>query len=379
MVVLGGGMVGSVIAEDLAADASIEVTVADIGEAALARVAERSNGEIAIRRADCSDTSIVSELASEADLVMGALPSWLGLAALGAVIEAGKPCCDISFMAEDARQLHEAAVQKGVVCIVDCGVAPGMSNLLAACAVATLDQCDSIDIVVGGLPKVRRWPFEYKAPFSPRDVVEEYIRPARLVVDGRVVVRPALSETEAIDMPGVGTLEAFNTDGLRSLCDTLAVPNMRERTMRYPGHAELMRVFRETGLFSEDSLTVGDATIRPIDLTSKLLLGHWAYEPGEEDLTVMRVQAEGLLGDDLVRLQWDLYDEYDPQKDQTSMGRTTAFPATSFARQILQGHRKVPGVHPPEAFGGDPGIVNRVLDDLATRGVYFHRSCESIR
>jgi saccharopine dehydrogenase-like NADP-dependent oxidoreductase len=200
-----------------------------------------------------------------------------------------------------------------------------------------------------------------------------------LVVDGRLVVRPALSETEAVDMPEVGTLEAFNTDGLRSLCDTLAVPNMRERTMRYPGHAELMRVFRETGLFSEESLTVGDATIRPIDLTSKLLLGHWAYEPGEEDLTVMRVQAEGLLGDDLVCLQWDLYDEYDPQKDQTSMGRTTAFPATSFARQILQGHRKVPGVHPPEAFGGDPAIVNRVLDDLAKRGVHFHRSCEPIR
>ena len=373
--VLGAGMVGSVIAEDLA-ECGFDVTVADINNGALDRVSTRSNGGIKVKEADCSDAAIITAMAGDADIVLGALPSWLGLNALQAVIESGRSYCDISFMEEDPRQFDGLVQDRGVTCVVDFGVAPGMSHLLCSYATHILDVCKRLDIVVGGLPVDRNWPWEYKAPFSPRDVIDEYIRPARLVEDGETITREALSETVLMELPGVGTLEAFNTDGLRTLCDTLDVPNMRERTLRYPGHAELMRVLRSGGFFSTDPLQVGDKTIRPIDLTAKILINDWKYEQGEADLTVMRVEAEGSKDDKNVLLRWDLLDYYDPRADQSSMARTTGFPCAAIGRMIAEGMIDSPGVHPPEMFGGNSEVVDRLLDELTTRNVRFTRTME---
>jgi len=377
-VVFGAGMVGSVIAEDL--DASgFQVTIADRCSEVLARVSERSNGAIAIQQVDCSDQQEISHLARNADIVFGALPSWLGLAALETVIKEGKPYCDISFMAEDPRTFDQLAKKHGVTCVIDFGVAPGMSHLLCSHAVHLLDACDRLEIVVGGLPVKRTWPFEYKAPFSPRDVIEEYIRPARLVEHGSIVTRPALSECVLIDLPGVGTLEAFNSDGLRTLCDTLDVPFMRERTLRYPGHTEMMRVLRDSGFFSEEPILLGDKEVRPIDMTAKILIESWKYEYGEEDLTVMQVEAHGKLGEEYVRLSWDLLDYYDPKAGQSSMARTTAFPAAAMGRMIVDGTIDSPGVHPPETFGSNDSVVRRLLSELEERNVRYVKMMESVR
>jgi saccharopine dehydrogenase-like NADP-dependent oxidoreductase len=377
-VVLGAGMVGSVIAEDLAVS-GFDVTVVDVDPEALDRVSTRSDRSIAVKEADCSDAAVVTAIALDADIVFGALPSWLGLNALRAVIESERSYCDISFMSEDPRQFDDLASQKGVTCVVDFGVAPGMSHLLCSYATHILDSCERLDIVVGGLPVDRKWPWEYKAPFSPRDVIEEYIRPARLVEEGVTVTREALSETVLVELPGVGTLEAFNSDGLRTLCDTLDVPNMRERTLRYPGHAELMRVLRSSGFFDTDPIQVGDQTIRPIDLTSKILISDWKYEQGEADLTVMRVEAEGRKDDKNVILRWDLLDHYDSKADQSSMARTTGFPCAAIGRMIADGTIDLPGVHPPESFGGKPEVVDRLLDELETRKIRFTQTMEPVQ
>jgi saccharopine dehydrogenase-like NADP-dependent oxidoreductase len=192
-VVFGAGMVGSVIAEDLKAS-GFKVTIADRCGDALARISERSNGAISIQQVDCSNRETIASLAEQSDIAFGALPSWLGLNALETVIRAGKSYCDISFMAEDPRKWDALAREQGVTCVVDFGVAPGMSHLLCSHAVHLLDECSRLEIVVGGLPVERKWPFDYKAPFSPRDVIEEYIRPARLVEHGSIVTRQALSE-----------------------------------------------------------------------------------------------------------------------------------------------------------------------------------------
>jgi saccharopine dehydrogenase-like NADP-dependent oxidoreductase len=376
--VLGGGMVGSAIAADLAADARLAVTVADRSDEALARLARRGLSGV---RADCSDPARITALASGADVVIGALSSVLGLAALRAVIEARKPYVDISFMAEDALALSGLATERGVTAVVDCGVAPGMSNLLCGHAAARLDPCERLEIYVGGLPVLRRWPYEYKAPFAPHDVLEEYTRPARLVEDGRLVVREALSEPELLEFEGVGTLEAFNTDGLRSLASTLRVPWMKEKTMRYPGHIALMRVLRETGFFSKEPVTVaaagggGDAgrrtSVRPLDVTAALLFPKWTFDEREADLTVMRVTAVGREGGRRVRLQWDLLDRYDPETDTRSMSRTTGYPAAIVARWLLDKRFERPGVHPPETLGRDPGLVSEMLAELGRRGVTY--------
>jgi saccharopine dehydrogenase-like NADP-dependent oxidoreductase len=273
-------------------------------------------------------------------------------------------------MREDGLALGPKAKALGVVAVIDCGVAPGLSHMMAGHAASRLDPCERIDIVVGGLPVERRWPFEYKAGSSPIDVIEEYTRPARVVERGEVVVREALSDPELIDFPGIGTLEAFHTDGLRSLLHTLRVPEMREKTLRYPGHVALIRVLREIGLFSREAVTAGGAQVRPLDLTAALMFPKWAFDPDEADLTVMRVVARGKRRGAAATMTWDLVDRRDPVTGLRSMARTTAFPAVSVARMMMDGRLALgPGVHPPEALGAKPGVLPSVLADLGRRGV----------
>ena len=378
IVVLGAGMVGSVIAEDLHSS-GFHITIVDINSSPLKRIAEHSNGAINIHEADCSDVSAIQKIAQTADLVVGALPSWLGLNALKTVIELGKSYCDISFMSEDPRQCDDLAKEYGVTCVVDFGVAPGMSHLLCAHAVSLLDTCDSLDIAVGGLPVARDSVWDYKAPFSPRDVIEEYLRPARLVENGKIVIRPALSDIELVDLPTIGQLEAFNSDGLRTLCDTLEVPEMRERTLRYPGHAKIIQLLRDAGFFNSKSIFVSGQETIPLDFTAKILIDSWKYEQGEADLTVMRVEAKGAKDDKPMLIRWDLLDYYDAKSKQSSMGRTTAFPLTSIARMIIDGTINTPGVHPPEFFGNQQRVINRLFKDLEERNVRYIKTMEFLK
>lgn len=383
VVVLGAGMVGSVMAADLARERGFEVTVADARIEALERaasVAERTSGaKINTVRADLADVRVLAKTIEPFDLVVGALASSIGFQTLRTVIECGKHFADICFMSEDFLELDELARSKGVTAIVDCGVAPGMSNMICGNAVATLERCGNLEIYVGGLPRERRWPYEYKAGFSPYDVIEEYTRPARLVEGGKVVVREALSEPELMDLPHVGTVEAFNTDGLRSLAYTLKVPEMKEKTLRYPGHIELMRVLRHTGLFSHEPVRVGakpgaegsGTMVRPIDVISALMFPKWTYEPGEADLTVMRVIADGEKSGKRVRLTYDLFDVMDPATGFTSMSRTTAYPCTIAARLLAAGTITKRGVLPPEYVGMMPGMLDRFLKELEGRGVRY--------
>jgi len=380
--VLGAGMVGSAMVEDLVRDERLSVTVADRSPAALAAVAARCGAATVV--ADLSDPAVVGALAAKHDLVAGALSSRIALAALRAVIEAGRPCVDISFMADDALELDALARRHGVPVVVDCGVAPGLSHMLCGHAAARMEPCERLQILVGGLPVVRRWPYEYKAGFAPHDVIEEYARPARLVEGGRLVVREALSEPELVDLPGVGTLEAFNTDGLRSLVSTLSVPEMSEKTLRYPGHIALMATLRATGLLSATPLSVpaadgrGQVTVRPLDVTAALLFPLWTYAPGEADLTVMRVSAEGRLDGRRQRLVWDLLDHHDAASDTRSMSRTTAWPATIVARWLAEGRFARPGVHAPEVLGAEPELMDAMLAGLRERGVTIEARCEPL-
>lgn len=375
-IVLGAGRVGSVMAADLAADREFSVTVVDVREDALRQVAQMTGGLVKTALLDMSNPSAIRDAVAPFDLVLGSLASHLGHEALRAVIEAGKNYADISFMPEDAINLDGLAKEKGVTAVVDIGVAPGMSNLLAGHEAGQMQTCEAIEIYVGGLPKERRWPFEYKAGFSPADVIEEYTRPARIVEHGQIVVREALSEPELMNLPHVGTVEAFNTDGLRSLAYTMKVPFMKEKTLRFPGHIELMRVFRATGLFSKEPVKVGDVSVRPLDVISTLMFPKWTYEPGEADLTVMRIVNVGIKNGRRVKVTWDLYDELDPATGWTSMARTTAFPATIMARMIASGKFKRAGVTPPELAASEPGLVEAMLAGLKERGVKYQRKEE---
>ena len=236
-------------------------------------------------------------------------------------------------------------------------------------AASQFDSCERLEIAVGGLPAVRRWPFYYKAGFAPWDVLEEYTRPARVVEDGRIVVKEPLSGLELIDVPEVGTLESFITDGLRSLADTLKVPFMEERTLRWPGHADLMKIFRETGFFSLETISVDGKSLRPRDVTAALLFPKWTFEEGEADITVMRVRAWGMKKNERRTFTFDFLDRFDAASGLRSMSRSTGFTATAVAHLILDGTLSTPGVHAPESLGVQAGILDRVIEYLRACGI----------
>ncbi len=376
VIVLGCGLVGATMARDLSADDSLDVTVADVSERNLSRLSTVAH--LTRTQADLGAVERVRQLIEPFDLVVGAMPSMLGFMVLRTVIEAGKPLSDISFMAEDAMELDALAKKHGVTAVVDCGVAPGLANLIIGDCARRLDTTENVAFYVGGLPKNPTWPYQYKAPFAPSDVLEEYTRPARMKENGQIVAKAALSEPEILEFPKAGKLEAFNTDGLRSLLKTIDAPNMKEKTLRYPGHIELMRAFRETGLFRKDEIEVRGQMVRPLDVTSKLLFPMWELTPNEPEFTVMRVIVEGRSGSKRTRFIYDLFDENDPTTGASSMARTTGFPCAIVARMILRGEITEKGVLPPELLGKSPGMLDRVLSELSTRGVTLTSREETI-
>jgi saccharopine dehydrogenase-like NADP-dependent oxidoreductase len=295
----------------------------------------------------------------------------MGYRTMRSVIEAGVPIVDISFFEEEPWPLHLLASERGVTAVMDCGIAPGCSNLILGRAEASWERVEAFRCFVGGLPVARHWPFQYAAPFSPIDVIAEYTRPARLVIDGDVVTRPALTDVEALDIDGVGTLEAFNTDGLRTLLKTSKVPQMSEKTMRYPGHCEQMSMLRDAGFFDQSPIAVGTVEVRPLDVTAELLIPMWQMAPGDEDLTAMRVEIEGVVEGERVLRRWELLDRYDPVTGATSMARTTGYTCTAMVHAVAEGLFSEPGLSPPEIVGRDRRCYDFIFDHLARRGVTF--------
>lgn len=362
-------MVGSAAAIDLAQQHS--VTLADINEAALVRAKKKFPG-LTTRILNVRDHDALRSAVAPFDLVVCAVPGFLGYETLKAVIEAKKNIVDFSFFAEDALTLDALARQNGVTAVVDCGVAPGMHNIIIGYHNARMTVTD-FECLVGGLPKVKRWPFYYKAPFSPVDVIEEYTRPARFVENGHEVVREALSDCEYIEFDRVGTLEAFNTDGLRSLIKTMPhIPNMKEKTLRYPGHVEIVRALKQSGFFSTTPLSVDGQSVVPLHVTSKVLFDEWQLGGTEPEITVMRVTIKGKDANGVAqKVVYHLYDEYDAATQTSSMARTTGYTATAVANLVLNGTFAQRGVFPPELVGKEELCFTAILNYLAERNVRY--------
>jgi saccharopine dehydrogenase-like NADP-dependent oxidoreductase len=296
----------------------------------------------------------------------------MGFDTLKTIIECKKNCADISFFPEDAFLLHDLAVKNNVTVITDVGVAPGMDNIILGYHNKRM-IVEEFVCFVGGLPQERKWPYEYKAPFSPIDVIEEYLRPARYVRDGKIVIKEALSEPELMHFNGVGTLEAFNSDGLRSLIQTMPhIPNMIEKTLRYPGHIELMRIFRDTGFFSYEEIDVKGKKIRPVDITTKLLFPKWKLGEEEQEFTVMRVIVKGTENGKQICYTYHLLDRYDAETKTSSMARTTGYTCTGAAELILQNQFTRRGISTPEYVGEEQAHFTAMMSYLAERGVKYN-------
>ncbi len=376
VLVLGSGLIGRPMAVDLAEEKLFKVTVADLSKQNLDKIP--NNLPIKKLTTDLSNPRLLRTLLKDCDIVLSAVPGFMGFNTLKEIIKAGKNVVDIAFFSEDPFQLDKLAKQNNVTAIVDCGVAPGMSNLLAGHVNSVLDKLETILIYVGGLPAVREYPFEYKAGFSPIDVIEEYTRPARYVENGKVVTRPALSDPEYINFPEIGTLEAFNSDGLRTLAVTLKALNMKEKTLRYPGHIEKMLVLCEAGFFSKKEIEIKGMKIKPIDLTSKLLFPLWELKPHDEEFTVMKIIIEGKKNKERLRYTYNLLDRHNEKTNVHSMARTTGYTATMVLRILAKGLFDRKGICPPEYIGQKADCVEFVLSGLRDRGVVYHENIEVV-
>lgn len=372
ILVFGAGLVGQAIIRDLAQ--THHLTAADIRPEALQNLKGQQN--VSLREIDATQPEEVISCIDEIrpDLAIGAVPGRFGYALLKTVIETGTDIVDISFFPEDPFALDSLAKKHNVTAVIDCGLAPGMGNIILGYYAAQM-EVSSYRCLVGGLPVRREWPWEYKAVFSPRDVIEEYTRPARFVEHGELVVREALSDPELVNFEQVGTLEAWNSDGLRTLIKTLPhIPNMIEKTLRYPGTIEYLRVLRKSGFFREDPVDIKGQDIRPIDLTARLLFPMWEMTDKDEDITVMDICIEGKEGRKTKRITYALYDRFDQKTGTTSMARTTGYVCTAVAQLILNNQFSTKGLVPPEMIGAESGALELILNYLKKRGVQYQRA-----
>ena len=369
IIVLGAGIVGSAMAIDLSK--KHQVTLTDLSQKVLDRVKQKCD-ELSFHQLDVTDKVALQNLIKKHDVVVCAVPGFLGFETLRWIIEAEMNVVDISFFSENSLELATLAKEKNVTAIVDCGVAPGMDNIILG-RYNELMKLTDFECLVGGLPKVKKWPFCYKAPFSPIDVIEEYTRLARYVENSVEVVKEPLTDCEYVEFDKVGTLESFNSDGLRSLIHTMPhIPNMKEKTLRYPGHVEYVRVLKESGFFGTQKIEVNGNLVSPLDFTSNILFNEWRLGENEEELTVMRITIKGENSKgQLEEIIYDLHDEYDEATTTSSMARTTGYTATGAVNLFLEGLFEEKGVFPPELIGEHEVCFGFMLKYLQERGVHY--------
>lgn len=364
IIVLGAGMIGSAMALDLSSD--YEVTVVDKDSHKLNPLKEGRSLRTII--ADLSTEIKIQEMIIDYDLVIGSLPGFMGYKTLHSVISEGKDIVDISFLPQDTFKLDELAKENQVTAVVDCGISPGLSNIILGYHNRKI-EIEEYKCMIGGLPFKKEWPFYFKAFYSPLDVIEEYTRPARFVKNGKIITMEALSEPEIIELPEIGKLEAFNTDGLRSLLTTMKIPNMIEKTLRYQGHIDVMKMLRKTGFFGQDEVNIKGDNVKPIELTSKLLFPHWKPDEDEKEFTIMNIIIKGNEDGKQKELVYNLFDKFDEETKTTSMARTTGYTCTSVARLILNGEYNRKGINPPEYIGAEPECYEKVMTMLKGKNI----------
>ena len=376
--VLGNGLVGSVMALDMAADESYDVTVCDVRKEKLEETIKRSKGKITGKsEVDFASPVSITEAVRGQDLVIGAVPGALGYQMVGAVIKAGVNMSDISFMGEDYRDWDAEAKKCGVTAFEDVGVAPGSSSVLIGYACDQLDEVEDVTYYVTGLPLSPQEPFNYKLVFSLDDLVEEYVRPARRKKEGKIVSVPALSGCKTIDfkIPGLKLpqMEGFFTDGSRTLLDTIPSPNVTEYTLRYPGTAARMEFLREIGLFDLTPVNINGMSVRPRDVFAGLAYPKMELKKDENEFTFYYIEVTGRKDGRRLQYQFSLYDEKDMKTFYPSMSRTTGFPCVIVGKLIAEGILNNPGVNPPEMVGKNGKAVEIFINELKKRNVKIHQ------
>ena len=369
--ILGCGNIGSVATEDLAKTVpSLEIVVTDKNDKRAKHVVERiGTNNVSWIQTDVTKYEELVETLKGFDFTMGFLPGNLGYRVAEACIEAGKDLVDVSYMAQDPLRLHQAALKARVAFIPDCGLAPGISNILVGHAVTRLEEVEAIHIMVGGLPEKPVPPLGYTITWSPESLIDEYTRKSNIVRKGKEIEVKALSGLEEIIHPTVGRLEAFYTDGLRTLLHTMKdVDDMWEKTLRYPGHAKKIELLKAIGFFDVEKIEIEDSSISPRKFTARLF-ERKLLKPQVRDIVILEVHVSGIEDGKRTEYVYHLLDFYDQKQRITAMARTTAYPMSIVAQLVLRKLLKERGVVPMEKIGMNDELFKLFLDGLRSRGI----------
>ncbi|MBX8640444.1 MAG: hypothetical protein KIY10_03765 [Thermoplasmata archaeon] len=349
ILVIGAGTVGRAIAADLSADT--EVTVSDISLSSMKGLkgVTKFHGDIFDR----------PDLIRKAEVIVTSLPGSISFNVVRKLLRRGRSVVDTGFMPEDPMLLDKSAADGGALYVPDAGYAPGLSNVFAGHLFSTMKP-DTIEIYVAGLAERDTSPLHHTVTFNVEGWIDEYLRPARIVRNGRQVSVDPLGEFRTVDFPGAGRFEGFYSDGLRTLLSTVRVRNMLEITLRYPGHLALMKAIRELGFLSDRK--IGGCTPRSI---SEKLFSAIGSGSADRCLTMIRGRKAGR------SVEFVSVDSYDRASGITSMARMTGYSAAAFVRLIMDGDIIGSGVFPPEYAGFDDGTFRKVLFLLSRKGIVF--------
>jgi len=373
MLVLGAGLQGSACAYDLLQNDEItEVRLADLEVGHIAPfLAPYSGKRLIPTPLDVRNADAVRALMRESDAVMSAIPYYFNLDLAKHAADVGVHFCDLggnTDIVREQKKLDGQAKEKGITIIPDCGLAPGMVNILAQHGIDQLDTVDEVRIYVGGLPQNPEPPLNYQIVYSLEGVLDYYTTLSWIVRDGKQVQVKALSEREPVHFDGsVGELEAFHTaGGLSTMAERYEgrIPTMEYKTLRYPGHAQIMEAVRELGLLEIEPIDVKGVRVAPRDVAIAAMAPRLT-KPKGKDLVAMRVIAKGKKEEKEKTVSFELVDRYDEERGISAMMRTTGYSLSITGQMQARREAGPPGVHTPDE--AMPAL--RYIEELRKRGV----------
>lgn len=361
--VLGAGMMGKALAYDLKKN-NFDTVVTDVDRKKAEEVAAYIQGEAA--HCDVTDKKSVLALMKDCEVAVSAVPYFFNYQLAQSAVEAGCHFCDLggnNDIVNKELSLHEKAAKNDVLIVPDCGLAPGMTNVIAALGIQET-HAEEVHIRVGGLPQNPKPPLNYTLVFSVHGLLNEYKEPAVIIRDGRIQQVESLTEAEEINFPPIGVLEAFQTSGGTSTLPQTYKGKLQEldyKTIRYKGHCAKIKALFDVGMCSEDLIEVGSCTVKPRDVLSIVLEKTLPHQ--EKDMVLVRVTAQGE-----TKKVYEMIDYYDEDLDMTAMARTTAFPTSIIAQMMAKGTITERGAAPPERVV--PG--RQFMEELKKRQIIIH-------
>jgi saccharopine dehydrogenase-like NADP-dependent oxidoreductase len=341
----------------------------------ITRLANKLGDKVHPCQLDLSKYAKLVKIIGSADLVIGLAPGRLGMNVMKACVEQQTSLVNLSYMGEDPLVFHQQAVDGGIVIIPDCGVAPGLSNLLVGHATTQLDELEDVIIYVGGLPQNPQPPLNYKVTWCVEDLFEEYTRKTKIVKNYELVEVDALEGLEDVAFEGMGTFEAFFTDGVRTLHHTISAKNIWEKTLRYKGHAEKIQFLIKLGLLSKERLKT--VPISPWEFMRNFWTEKLSFFE-ETDVLLLRAIITGRKGATRLQHTFEVVDFFDEKRNITAMGRTTAYPAFAVIKLLMENKIDKRGVIPPEILGMNPEIFKEIESLLKERDIQITKSLRQL-